>query len=99
MIFPRSQRAPVGNRLFTIFAAFLWLTVAFEVRLPAQPFAHPGALHTQADFDRRNILINNSGASSNCVPQTQAGLQRGSGGAACGRDQIGIVPLPMAPTA
>lgn len=83
-------RLPLG-----VFASlFLILGVA----QPARSFDHPGALHTQADFDRMNakvqagehpwidswnILINNSCAQLNYPTHPQQVLQRGSGGGAC----------------
>jgi autotransporter-associated beta strand protein len=87
-----SQPSGLAGKL-TVNGSTVYYTVT---NLP--PFAHPSALHTQADFDRMkakvaagahpwidsyNILINNSSAQSNYLPHAQANLQRGNGGGAC----------------
>jgi hypothetical protein len=77
---------------------FLCVLAMLASSPPAQAFDHPGALHTQAGFDRMkakvvagahpwidsyNILINNSSAQPSYTPHAQANLQRCNGGGAC----------------
>ena len=87
-----SQPPTLGGKL-TVIGSTVYYTLT---NWPA--FAHPSALHTQADFDRMkakvaagahpwidsyNILINNSSAQSNYTPHAQANLQRGTGSGSC----------------
>ena len=84
--------------LCALYALASCLFLSHPGRLAAQPFVHPGTLHTQADFDRMkakvqagqhpwidgwNVLINMQSSQLNYPTHPQAILQRTGSGGGC----------------